>query len=232
MKLDVYTYSNPGGRASNEDAIGSKKIPGGGRFVLADGLEECQDGAMASLAAVTYLLSAPDAPLQEQIEGAHQELIRMQKVAGSDLKSTAVLLNIANGKADWAHVGDSRLYYLHRCALAAVTEDHSVAYQKYKEGKITRAQIPRDEAKRHLLRTLGSAGSFQPDTGSASELEPGDGFLLCSDGVWEYLRDEEILVDQLKSESAQTWGELLLLRVMERMPPGSDNLSLIAILLL
>ena len=60
-------------------------------------------------------------------------------------------------------------------------------------------------------------------------MQEGDAFFLCSDGMWEYILDEEILVDYLKADSARTWAELLLLRVMERIPPKNDNLSLIAI---
>ena len=47
--------------------------------------------------------------------------------------------------------------------------------------------------------------------------------------MWEYILDEEILVDFLKADTAQTWGELLQLRAMERIHAGNDNLSLITV---
>ena len=62
-------------------------------------------------------------------------------------------------------------------------------------------------------------------------LTPGDAFLLCSDGVWEYLDDEEIVIDLLKSENARQWAEYLLLRMMERLNEGNDNLTLLAVML-
>ena len=55
--------------------------------------------------------------------------------------------------------------------------------------------------------------------------------MLCTDGVWEYLDDEEILIDLLKAETAQEWAELLLLRVIARVRPDHDNLSLITVLI-
>lgn len=103
--------------------------------------------------------------------------------------------------------------------------------KKYKSGEITRAQIGTDADQSCLLRALGNPERNQPDCGSAQHpIEPGDGFFLCSDGMWEYILDEEILVDFLKADTAQTWGELLQLRAMERVQSGNDNLSLIAVM--
>ena len=60
---------------------------------------------------------------------------------------------------------------------------------------------------------------------------PSESLILCSDGMWEYLRDEEILVDCLKAKNAKEWAELLLLRAVARIRPGNDNLSLITVML-
>ena len=145
------------------------------------------------------------------------------------MKSTAVTLLIRGNEARWANVGDSRLYHFHKGALSFVTEDHSVAYKKFKAGEITRAQIATDEDQSSLLRSLGNKERHQPASGGA-DLAPGDGFLLCSDGLWEHLSDGEILIDYLKSDSAEQWAEQLLLRVIARQKPGTDNLSLITVM--
>lgn len=55
--------------------------------------------------------------------------------------------------------------------------------------------------------------------------------MLCSDGFWEYVSDEEILVDYLKAASAKEWAGLMLLRAIDRVEPGNDNLSLITVML-
>lgn len=232
MRLDYHIFSNAGDREINEDAAGVRLLPDGGRFVLADGLGGHQNGQIASKAVVKYLLKVEGIPLPERMENANAGVLKLQEQSRSRMKTTAVALTISGDRAEWAHVGDSRLYYFRADRMVSVTEDHSVAYKKYRAGEITRAQIGQDEDQPQLLRALGNPRDAQAEFGSAGSLLPGDAFLLCSDGVWEYLLDEEILVDLLKSETAKAWAEQLLLRVMERVEPGHDNLSLIAIMLL
>lgn len=236
MNADSFVFSNKGGRSYNEDYADVKKLPQKGLFVLADGLGGHQHGELASKRAVESVLEG-DIPddcdlsewLEEKLKTADESVKALQLEKKSRMKSTIVSLLISGDSAVWAHIGDSRLYYIHDGELKKITEDHSVAFKKYKAGEITRDQIPFDEDQSVLLRALGGERAI-PVLDSA-ELTSGDGFLLCSDGVWEYLYDDEVLVDYLKSETASDWGELLLLRVMQRMPGDSDNLSLITVLL-
>ena len=170
---------------------------------------------------------------EEQIRVANEKILRLQEERYSNMKTTIVALAIDNESASWVHVGDSRLYYLSNRKLEAFTDDHSVAYKKYQMGQITRAQINTDEDQSSLLRTIGG-NRAKPDIcilqETGKQLSEGDGFLLCSDGVWEYLYDEEIEVDYLKAGSAKEWAELLLLRIMNRIPKDNDNLTLITVL--
>ena len=235
MTLDSYLYTSPGGRDHNEDAVGRREIPGGEVFLLADGLGGHRGGEAASTCVVDSLTQAP-APqegeelsqwLEAGIAQAHQAVTGLQESSRGSMKSTVVALALTDREGCWAHVGDSRLYWFRGDRLQAYTHDHSVAYAKYKCGEITRAQIGQDEDQSSLLRALGNPSRNQPDLGGDREPpQPGDSFLLCSDGVWEYLRDGEILVDLLKTETAQEWGQLLLLRVIGRVTPGSATLSL------
>ena len=237
MNIDSFLYTNTGGRDHNEDAVGRCTLPDGELFVVADGLGGQMFGEQASAFVVKSLTEAElpsdeadtTAWLETQIEQANTGLLRLQDETRSNMKSTEVTLLIQGNEAQWANVGDSRLYYFHRGELAFVTEDHSVAYKKYKAGEITRAQIATDEDQSSLLRSLGNKERHQPSLGGAT-LTPGDGFLLCSDGLWEHLYDGEILFDYLKSDSAKEWAEQLLLRVIARQKPGTDNLSLITVI--
>lgn len=169
--------------------------------------------------------------LKTQLEAAQARIIALQEKTHANMKSTAVALLIQGSAASWAHVGDSRLYYFRDRELARFTEDHSVAYKKYKAGQITRAQIAQDEDQSALLRALGNPERHQADFYTAElPLSPGDAFLLCSDGVWEYLPDGEILVDLLKANTAKEWAMLLLVRVLSRIEAGNDNLSLLTVM--
>ncbi len=237
-EYDSFLFTSPGGREYNEDAVGKRELTIGSLFVLADGLGGHLRGDAASACVTEALLNAGEPQegddvshwLEECVGTANQKLLSMQETLQCRMKSTVVALLLTEDSAVWAHVGDSRLYYLHRGRVATITHDHSVAYAKYRAGEITRSQIATDEDQSSLLRALGNPERNQPEL-SQSEAPPesGDGFLLCSDGLWEYLNDEEVLVDFLKTDTAQDWGKLLLLRAMDRFQGENDNLSLITV---
>lgn len=236
--FDSYLFTNRGGRTSNEDSIGKRKLSDGELFILADGLGGHSKGEIASSCAVKRLEKAQEPKREESLcdwlkgsfEKANLDILELQKQTGSRMKSTLVALIVRNDTACWAHVGDSRLYHIRDNKLSYITQDHSVAYAKYKSGEITKAQIAKDDDQSSLIRVLGNSSRNQPDvTQSLDVPRYGDGFLLCSDGLWEYLNDEEIVIDFLKTDTAEEWAETLLLRAMERFLPENDNLSLITV---
>ncbi len=239
MRLDSFVFSSAGGRGYNEDAAGERVRENSAIYVLADGLGGHRHSEQAAGAVLHSLLEAEPPKdevksrdwIAEQIEAASRAVLDLQARTHMDMKSTLVCLLIRGREAVWANVGDSRIYYLHKNELAGVTEDHSVAYKKYKAGEITRTQIATDDDQSALLQALGNPERHIPSFYAAEEaLEDGDAFLLCSDGVWEYLRDTEVLIDLLKAENARDWGEHLLLRVIGRIGEGNDNLSLVTVL--
>lgn len=238
MILDSFEFTYIGGREENQDFLGKKETAEAGIYVVADGLGGHEKGGLASKCAVKLLTEQWDASaepeeslLKEQIARANEGILQLQQQENCVTKSTVALLCIAANKAAWANTGDSRVYYIHDGELAEITADHSVAYKKYKTGEITRAGIAMDEDQSRLFRSLGNSSRWEPNTYSCDELTSGDAFLLCSDGLWEYVLDEEVLVDYLKSETAQEWGRRLLLRAIDRINSGNDNLSLITLML-
>lgn len=239
MIFDKYEYTSRGGRSYNEDSVGSREDGQSGIFVVADGLGGHKFGELASSCVRDVLLGSWNSGgknrpewIKESLSRANREVLDLQQEKNTVLKSTVVVLAIDNEKAVWANIGDSRLYYLHEDRIKCITEDHSVAYKKYKAGEITREQIATDEDQSRLLRSLGSEERSAPDIYvSDVPLKPGDAFFLCSDGAWEYLMDEEIVIDFLKSETAEKWAELMMLRIMDRINEENDNLSLLTVIL-
>lgn len=236
--IDSFLFTNTGGRQYNEDAVGRREFLGGELFLLADGLGGHSKGEIASSCVVKCLENEPEPNLNDSIsewlnnsfEKANSELLNLQEQTGSRMKSTLVALALTADTACWAYVGDSRLYHIRNGKLSYISNDHSVAFAKYKAGEITRAQIAKDEDQASLIRTLGNSSRHQPDLVQSLDIpQPGDGFLICSDGLWEYLNDGEVLIDFLKTDNARSWAELLMLRAMERFLPENDNLSLITI---
>ena len=239
MIFDRYEYSNRGGRSYNEDSVGSRIEGNNGIFVVADGLGGHFFGDVASACVRDTLLEKfpcqdrnPGRWFEEQIADANRRVLELQEEKGTVLKSTVAALYVMENKAVWAHAGDSRLYYIHEGRLKAFTEDHSVAYKKYKAGEISRSDIAFDEDQPRILRAIGGRDHNEPAICVYDEvISSGDAFLLCSDGTWEFLDDEEIVIDFLQSENARQWAEYLLLRIMERISGGNDNLTILTIIL-
>lgn len=234
MRITAYSYTNQGGRANNEDSLRFFMEDQRGVFVLADGLGGHHSGEVASGIAVREICdgcreAVPDATgLAALFQTANEKIQEQQAAPGQEgMKTTAVALSIAEGHGVWAHVGDSRLYRFSGGEVTQLTGDHSVTYRKYLGGEISYMDICHDDDRSSLLRVLGKP-SCAPETGEG-EILPGDAFLLCSDGFWEFVYNEEMLADWLKAETPEQWAELMLLRHIRRTPPGTDNFSLIAV---
>ena len=98
---------------------------------------------------------------------------------------------------------------------------------KYLGGEISYMDVYHDDDRSSLLRAMGNP-ICTPEGGEGTA-RPGDAFLLCSDGFWEFVYNEEMLVDCLKSRTPEEWARRMLLRHIRRTPPGNDNFSLIAV---
>ena len=199
MRLEAYLYTNPGGRRDNEDSADYWIEADSGIFVLADGLGGHRDGAAASALVTRSLLDSwsrkelPDkdtdisAWLYESILTANDELLAAQKEQGSSMKSTIVALAIDWVNCAWAHVGDSRLYYLTNGHIIHATQDHSVSFKKFLAGEIGLEDINFDDDRSSLLRVVGDPGRCQPDTGMPEingQLCPGEiGRASCRERV-------------------------------------------------
>ena len=217
MELHSYAFSSKGGREENQDSVAVREEKEHGVYALADGLGGLQNGREASELAVKLIEMAwkpkregqAEDWLREHFEKANQLLGKYAEVKKAKVRTTLVALCVDGQTATWAHTGDSRLYFLHDGQIQRHTADHSVAYKKFKAGEISRTEIPRDDDQSAMLKSLGGTKRWEPDTDSC-QVEAGDGFLLCSDGFWEYVHDDEILFDYLKASSAQDWAERLL----------------------
>ena len=239
MRLDTFAFSSKGGRDRNEDAVLVQCHTDKGIFVVADGLGGHQDGDVASQSTVAFLekswmqlrgIAFSRVWMEATIQRANENLMLMQEKDKSNMRCTLAMLLIDGERSAWANIGDSRVYYIRDGELSRVTEDHSMAFLRFKAGDIKRSELAEDPDQSRLLRSMGDKERNLPDIYENSRrLKAGDAFLLCSDGIWEYLTDMEVAVDYLKSLSAREWGERLLLRIMERIRKDNDNLSLITV---
>ncbi len=105
--------------------------------------------------------------------------------------TTLVAVLIENGVLYHAHVGDSRLYLLRRGQFRALTRDHSLQQDFIDQGLYTPEEAREKVSRNILTRALGLEPQLTVDCGQVN-LEPGDRFLICSDGLYDMLTDHEM----------------------------------------
>jgi len=116
-------------------------------------------------------------------------------------------------------------------ALQRQTSDHSVVQVMADSGQLPREQIRHHEDRNRLLRCLGNPESdFRPTILSEPRaLGANSAFLLCSDGFWENVLENEMVVDLAKSKAPAEWLTLMEDRLLERANDGNDNYTGLAI---
>lgn len=230
MKIEICSYSHIGDRPVNEDSYNCGKLTDQRGFaVVADGLGSHGGGEEASRIAVEalsqYRIEDPlpdEQKIRSWMEQANAEILRKRDGAWH-MKTTAVALYFAEDQAIWAHTGDSRLYHFHNGNLRDFTKDQSVCQLHVLQGNITRQQIPLHPDRSKLLYVLGE-DAIKPQIHKTVTLEKGlHAFLLCTDGLWERLGEEEIMMDLHRVSTAAEWLESLRTRACIRKSEDADN---------
>lgn len=127
------------------------------------------------------------------IQEAHQKITAMSRTVKeyAGMGSTIVLSFIHHNVLHTCHVGDSRIYVINQVGIIQITNDHSVVAELVQMGKMSREEARYSPLKNQITQALGSSFSIDPEYNQYL-LHPGDKVLLCSDGLWDMLSDEEI----------------------------------------
>lgn len=206
------SYTDKGGRPYNEDRAGFKQTDGSHLCaVLADGLGGHGGGQIASAETVRLILegyhgSATTAFLCDLVQEAHRKVLSLQ-TAACKMKTTAVVLAVEPKRAQWAYVGDSRLYHFVDGKLKFQTRDHSASQVAVLMGQIRQEEIRFHEDRSRLYRALGQENGVGADTGEIELFGGSHAFLLCSDGFWEYVYEEEMEQELRGASSPEDWLE-------------------------
>lgn len=241
-------------RELNEDSafafsqafISSEGIHGLGVFMVADGMGGHASGERASrlavqaaseslLREVALPLADPtreawrSVPINEAMERAFQEAQRrvLEEVAGGATTLTIVLL--LHRRAYVGHVGDCRLYLLHKDLFIRLTRDHSVLSRLLEMSQFSEEEIAllsRDPRRNALYRAVGQPGHLEIDL-SSHVVEPEDGLLLCSDGLWGSVPDVVMRDIILQAESPAAACRRLVDEANAR--GGPDNITAIVV---
>ncbi len=202
-EFDLALLSDVGGRSANEDCGGYYiEGPGTVLFAVADGLGGFEGGAIASALAIEVTLQAYRENPHEW--GVAKRLYRAVQQANIELHSKALFVPdlrrmattltavvVEHGTLKAAHVGDCRLYLARGERITQISQDHTLIAEQVKRGLMT-AEAARAHPERSiLLRNLGHELIVSIAKISMPLLQ-GDRVIVCSDGLYDVLRDREI----------------------------------------
>ena len=205
MKFSIYQDSRTGGRKYNQDRVGYSYSRDALLLVLADGMGGHLHGEVAAQIAVELVtdqfqkkaqpaLVNPSQFLSDAFLRAHEAIYHY--AANHQLveipRTTCVACVIQDGVAYWAHAGDSRLYLMRQRRIIAQTRDHSKVRKLMDDGKITPEEAAVHPEKNKIYSCLG--GSYPPeiDVGGKIALSDADTVLLCTDGFWASVTDDDM----------------------------------------
>lgn len=210
--LEIATATDAGRvRPHNEDSIAADA--GIGLAVLADGMGGHNAGEVASGIAVAMLSSEMKRALEARVPrgiGVAGEPLAVKLVRETSAKANAAIYQAARSRPQYAgmgttlvmalfygqrvtvgHVGDSRLYRLRAGRFEQITRDHSLRQEQIDGGLITRAQARYSQNRNLVTRAVGVDPEVETEV-HTYEVEPGDIYLLCSDGLSDMIPDQDI----------------------------------------
>jgi serine/threonine protein phosphatase PrpC len=236
MKFSVFQVSRRGSREKNEDRMGYCYTRESGLFVLADGMGGHPEGEVAAQLALQTISALYQKEARPQVRdtgefltvalmAAHHQIIRYAGEKGMlDTPRTTLVAAVLQGtSATWVHCGDSRLYVVRDGQLLTRTRDHS--YLEQHAGDPARLE----RINRNILFTcLGSPTKPVFDITGPVILQEGDKLLLCSDGLWSSVPEEEI-VRQLSARAVAEAAPDLVEMALRNGGPTCDNVTVIAL---
>lgn len=114
------------------------------------------------------------------------------------LGTTLTLIYLDQSDYCMFHIGDSRMYQIRKEIVTCLSDDHSVVNRLYKQGKISKEQMGYHEKRHVLTQCIGTNKQIEPQW-IKGKIKVNDGYLLCSDGFWHELNDEDYL-DIIKAQ--------------------------------
>jgi serine/threonine protein phosphatase PrpC len=241
MELDMAVLSKQGGRPSNEDACGYRTSERRCCWVVSDGAGGHGSGDVASKTVVKSILRDFAGPIPVSAEGirallarANSAVLRQQDRHSrlSAMRATVAVLEIdlQQRGALWGHLGDTRVYSFRNGRILSQTRDHSVIQTMVDAGYSDGVALREHPRRNVLLYALGSDDDLLPSVCEQMlPIDNGDVFLLCTDGLWEYVTEEAMERELAASSSARRWLEALERELLAHAGEGHDNYSAIAV---
>lgn len=205
MKFTIFQNSRQGPREYNQDRLAYSYSKDALLLVVADGMGGHRHGEIAAQLAVATMteafqrlavptLSSPAKFLIDNIQQVHDMIdqLTQEREMLESPRTTIVAAVVQRGMLYCAHVGDSRLYHFRDGHLLYRTEDHSIVQSLYSKGIISKNEMSTHPYRHKVYSCLGGDTPPKIDLSDRQELAEGDTILLCTDGVWGAVPDEQI----------------------------------------
>jgi serine/threonine protein phosphatase PrpC len=235
-------------RTNNQDAVfsfvstsrSSQQRPDFGLFVVADGMGGHHDGEKASAITanmvasyITHhiflpMLNSDDdterVPVTESmiaaVQKANADIITKVPDGGTTLTAVAIIGDLAY----IAHVGDSRIYLVTKDNIEQITRDHSLVQRYVELNLLTREEASVHAQKNVLYRALGQSETLEVDA-LTRRLPPNAKLMLCSDGLWNLVTEQEIADIVSNHSNPQEACDKLV--ALANAHGGTDNITVI-----
>jgi len=236
MKLLFAGETDPGCvRSSNQDSFYID--PQARYFIVADGMGGHAGGEEASRLATAAISAYLDRQwekglpaeelLQEAIIKANYAILSDQSThpERQDMGTTVVLLMVYNNETWFSHIGDSRLYRLRNGQIEQLSDDHTWIARAVATGILTPEEARRHPWRHMLLQCLGREGIQLIET-CRIDVQPGDQYLICSDGLTEELTDD--IIQQIWVE--RDWSDAPKFMInAAKARGGKDNITVVVV---
>jgi serine/threonine protein phosphatase PrpC len=203
-------------------------------FAVADGMGGANAGEVASGLAVETLREesrndkAGEKFVVSLIQKANRRVYQRQSddAEASGMGTTVTVALIEDGVVRFGHVGDSRAYLYREGELTQLTDDHSLVGELVRSGKLSAEEAEKHPQRSVITRALGTDPDVDVDTFTV-EAQPGDLFLLCSDGLYSMVGTDKIL-DVLQQRRHDLDGAARELISAANKRGGDDNITVVA----
>ena len=220
LTLDVAAISDAGERSANQDAVGRTRHAGLHLFAVADGTGGHHGGEVAARIVIDSVIDGfGDAPafdaaaVRAWLANASAAVAHGQRALPEqrDMSATAAVLLVdlaadAHGaRALWAHLGDTRVYMFRGARVHLVSKDHSLTQQLIDAGYVPPDQLRVHAQRNILLAAIGAEGDIAADISDIHPLHAGDALLVCTDGLWEWVREAQMEAALAASTDSAAW---------------------------
>lgn len=248
MSFLAEAYTDRGNfRSNNQDAVcvmEAETAKGNALMVIVcDGMGGLAKGEVASSSVISafvkwfeedfpYYVNSSMQQIQNIWLGKLEEINRKLKQYGSSneltLGTTFSGMLIVDKQYLWMHVGDSRIYHFTNDRTRQITPDHTVVARELARGTMTVEEAARSHKKNKLTQCIGASRTLTPEYGFGAAME-GEMFLLCSDGFYHKLTEQELSMDYWAgANTGNTLGALVKRTVETVISRGEkDNVSAI-----